>query len=103
MQYLNVIFGGSNILVRLRCSCSSGSSDNGAPLAELTGSSDSDAPLAQLTGSSDSNAPLAQLLPQLGEELSLLPPVGAQSGLGFLNFDIDTGMWTQYSEMVKIK
>ena len=83
MQYLNVIFGGSNILVRLRCSCSSGSSDNGAPLAELTGSSDSD-------------APLAQLLPQLGEELSLLPPVGAQSGLGFLNFDIDTGMKTQY-------
>ena len=83
MQYLNVIFGGSNILVRLRCRCSSGSSDNGAPLAELTGSSDSD-------------APLAQLLPQLGEELSLLPPVGAQSGLGFLNFDIDTGMKTQY-------
>ena len=83
MQYLNVIFGRSNILVRLRCSCSSGSSDNGAPLAELTGSSDSD-------------APLAQLLPQLGEELSLLPPVGAQSGLGFLNFDIDTGMKTQY-------
>ena len=83
MQYLNVIFCGSNILVLLRCSCSSGSSDNGAPLAELTGSSDSD-------------APLAQLLPQLGEELSLLPPVGAQSGLGFLNFDIYTGMKTQY-------
>ena len=77
MQYLNVIFGGSNILVRLRCSCSS--------------------------GSSDSDAPLAQLLAQLGEEISLLPPVGAQSGLGFLNFDIDTGMKTQYSEVVKIK
>ena len=90
MQYLNVIFGGSNILVRLRCSCSSGSSD-------------SDAPLAQLTGSSDSDAPLAQLLPQLGEELSLLPPVGAQSGLGFLNFKIDTGIKTQYSEVVKNK
>ena len=77
MQYLNVIFGRFNILVRLRCSCSSGSSDGGAPLA--------------------------QLLAQLGEELSLLPPVGAQSGLGFLNFDTDTGMKTQYSEIVKIK
>ena len=91
MQYLNVVFSGSSCsFVLLRCSCSSGSSDSGAPLAQLTGSSDSD-------------APLAQLLAQLGEELSLLPPVGAQSGLGFLNFDIDTGMKTQYSEVVKIK
>ena len=70
-----IVFCGSNIFVRQRFRGSCGSGSCGGR-------------------NSYSDAPLAELLAQLGEEISLFPPVGEQSGLGFLNFDIDTVMKT---------